>query len=269
MTTTTTTRAGAAGHPVVHVEPVMGTMVTITIDGVGLAAEDVDAAVVEACAELHRADRVFSTWTAWSPMSRLRRGAVRLDQLPDDVAAEISSVLALCWDARRATDGWFDPWAMPGGVDPTGLVKGWAIEQAMGVLDKASMASAVVNGGGDIVVHGDSPEPGGWRIGVQHPWRRGALACVVAVDHAVATSGGYERGTHLVDPRRGVRTAGAVASATVTGPSLAVADALATAVAVGADEALALVGGLPGYEAYLIGHDGREISTPGFPSVPA
>ncbi len=62
----------------------------------------------------------------------------------------------------------------------------------------------------------------------------------------MATSGPYERGAHLIDPATG-RPASRAASATVTGPSLALADALATGVAVGGDEALALVAGLPGY----------------------
>ena len=79
---------------------------------------------------------------------------------------------------------------------------------------------------------------------------------------AVATSGPYERGAHLIDPATG-RPASRAASATVTGPSLALADALATAVAVGGDEALALVAGLPGYAGYLIRPDGSEADTGG------
>jgi thiamine biosynthesis lipoprotein len=59
-----------------------------------------------------------------------------------------------------------------------------------------------------------------------------------------------QRGAHLVHPRGG-RPGCRAASATITGPRLATADALATALAVGADEALAAVGGLPGYAGYL------------------
>ena len=79
---------------------------------------------------------------------------------------------------------------------------------------------------------------------------------------AVATSGPYERGAHLIDPATG-RPASRAASATVTGPSLALADALATGVAVGGDEALAVVTGLDGYAAYLIRPDGSETDTGG------
>jgi len=70
------------------------------------------------------------------------------------------------------------------------------------------------------------------------------------VDRAVATSGEYERGRHLVDPVG--RTAPPAVSATVTGPSLALADAFATALAVGGDHVLPLIASVDGYDAYLM-----------------
>ena len=78
----------------------------------------------------------------------------------------------------------------------------------------------------------------------------------------MATSGSYERGAHLVDPFTG-GPSGSAASAARTGPSLAFADALATALAVGGDEVLGIVSGLDGYDGYLIHADGGEASTPG------
>ena len=83
---------------------------------------------------------------------------------------------------------------------------------------------------------------------------------------AVATSGPYERGAHLIDPATG-RPASRAASATVTGPSLALADALATGLAVGGDEALAVLAGVPGYAGYLIRPDGTETDTGGIAFV--
>ena len=211
---------------------------------------------------LHRADAVFSTWNPASPVSRLRRGEVKAGMM----RAEVTEVLTSCRQARKASGGWFDPWALPGGVDPTGLVKGWAVERAAEVLRRAGIDAALVNGGGDLTVFG-SPAPGQrWRVGIRHPWRADALACIVQARAAVATSADYERGAHLLDPVTG-RPATGVASATVTGPSLALADALATAVAVGADEALAAVGALDGYEGYLIRADGSEANTGGMEFV--
>jgi FAD:protein FMN transferase len=248
----------AAGSPLSHVEQAMGTVFSFTVVPGGMTGARLRRALSAACAVVHRADAVFSTWDPGSPVSRLRRGEAGIGELPGEVA----EVLAACQEARQASRGWFDPWAMPGGVDPTGLVKGWAVDHALAVLRAEGVCGALVNGGGDVAAFG-APAPGQrWRVGIRHPWRADALACVIEVDAAAATSGCYERGPHLVDPRSG-RPASRAASATVTGPRLAMADALATAVAVGGDEALAAVAALDGYEAYLIRGDGSEAGTGG------
>jgi FAD:protein FMN transferase len=254
--------AGAAEDGLVtHAEPVMGTVVSFALVPGELADPDLRAALCAACAVLSDADRVFSTWDPASPLSRLRRGerpAPRGAPLPPVMA----EVLAACEQARDASGGWFDPWAMPGGYDPTGLVKGWAVDRALRTLDQAGVPAALVNGGGDLAAFG-MPGPGRcWRAGIRHPWRTTGLAAVVEVHGAVATSASYERGAHLVDPHTG-QSASQAASATVTGPSLAQADALATGLAVGGDAALEVISGLPGYQAYLIRPDGSESWTPG------
>jgi thiamine biosynthesis lipoprotein len=234
----------------------MGTVVSFAVHGGMLAEPEVRAAVEEACRLLHRHDETFSTWKPQSPMSRLRRGEISLAEAPSEVA----EVLGLCEQARRLSGGWFNPWAMPGGVDPTGLVKGWAVEKALEVLRAAGVEAALLNGGGDLVGIGLPRAAQSWRVGIRHPWDTGALACIVELDGAIATSGSYERGPHLLDPHSGRLTV-AAASATVTGPSLGMADALATALAVGGDEVLARIGAIEGYEGYLIRLDGGEAAT--------
>lgn len=259
-----------------HVEPVMGTVATITVVAGDLDRVGLQAALARGCEELHRADSIFSTWNVDSPMSRVRRGELDLADAPE----VIREVLELCDQARTASAGWFDPWAMPGGVDPTGLVKGWAVERARDVLVRAGVAGVMVNAGGDLAVSGTAPGHHGghmpgcrrphsrWRIGITHPWKSDSLARVIEVDgsgpgSAVATSGTYERGPHLLDPWSG-RPRCSLASATVVGPSLAMADAFATALAVGGDRVLvAPWRSLGGYEAYLIRPDGSELATPG------
>ena len=251
-----------------HAEPVMGTVFSFTVVHGDQPLDAVRAALGAACRVLHRCDAVFSTWNPDSPASRFRRGEAEAGQMPP----EFAGVLRECRAAKEASDGWFDPWAMPGGFDPTGLVKGWATERALEELRRAGLPGALVNGGGDVAVFGSPPGGGRWRVGIRHPWRADALACVIEAGPAararergiaaVATSGPYERGEHLIDPATG-RPSSRAASATVTGPSLALADALATGVAVGGDEALAVVAGLEGYAGYLIRPDGSETDTGG------
>lgn len=245
-----------------HAETAMGTVFSLALVPGDLPPAVVRSALGAACATLHQADAIFSTWDRQSPVSRFRRGEADLGQLP----AEVAEVLQECRAARQASGGWFDPWAMPGGVDPTGLVKGWAVDRALAELRRPGMAGAMVNGGGDLAAFG-SPVPGQrWRVGIRHPWCADALAGILEVEAAVATSGNYERGAHLIDPATRQPSSRA-ASATVTGPSLAMADALATAVAVGGDEALNLVGAVGGFAAYLIRPDGSEVSTDGITFV--
>jgi thiamine biosynthesis lipoprotein len=248
-----------------HAEAVMGTVVSFDVRVQAEAcATAIDVAIPAARALLHQADATFSTWDADSPLSRVRRGELPLMDAPSPIA----EVLDLCRDARTASGGWFDPWALPGGVDPTGLVKGWAAERALEALRARGVPAALVTAGGDVAALGRPSHEGNWRVGVRHPWRPDALACVLDVPDAVATSGSYERGAHLLDPRTGAPSARA-ASATVTGPHLFMADALATALAVGGDEALEAIEAVPGYEAYLVRPDGSERWTQGMAFSPA
>lgn len=227
------------------------------------AAGAVDAALRRAEATLVRADDVFSTYKPHSPLSRLRRGELRLDETPPEVA----EVLDLCRRARDASDGWFDPWRMPGGLDPTGLVKGWAAERAMDEFRALGLPGALINAGGDVVAVG-RPAPGEpWRIGVRHPLHADRLLLTVELDGpgAVATSGSYERGLHLVDPHTGDAVDGLLA-ATVMGLDLAFADALATALYVSGGELLDKLGGLAGYHGLAVYADGTVRASRGLRS---
>ncbi len=228
--------------------------------------EALSGALERAIAVLHHVDDVFSTWQPDSPVSRLRRGEIELDAAPPEVAR----VLDLCRRARTASGGWFDPWRVDGGVDPTGLVKGWAAELALAEL-RGSAAAALVNAGGDIAVFGE-PEPGQqWRIGIRDPLAADRLLTVVTLgghDRAVATSGAYERGPHVLDPESG-EPAQALLAATVVGPDLAFADALATGLFASGGKALARVAGLRGYSALIVAGDGSLRATLGFPAAVA
>jgi FAD:protein FMN transferase len=246
----------------------MGTVVSflLRVESPSKTTTDAERAAAEALeraqARLRRIDDVFSTFKPQSAVSRLRRGEIELDETPPEVA----EVLELCRTARRASDGWFDPWALPGGVDPTGLVKGWAAERALDEFKAAGLPGAMVNAGGDIAVYGE-PETGqSWRLGVRHPLAPDRLLLVAEISGrgAIATSGTYERGEHLLNPKTG-RPATKLLSATVIGLDLAYADALATAVFVSDGELLERVGELRGYHAVVVDRDGGLRASRGFP----
>jgi FAD:protein FMN transferase len=245
-----------------HAEHVMGTVVSFDVRPDGVGERALRAALSMSCATLHEGDAQLSTWKPRSPMSQVRRG--ELD--PADAPASVAEVLRLCAAARELSGGWFDPWKMPGGVDPTGLAKGWIAERALDGLRLAGVPAAMVNAGGDIAAFGE-PEPGRrWRIGVRDPRGADALLTVVELNGAVATSGTYERGGHVLDPRSGLPARGLI-SASVTGPDLALADALATGMlAAGGLESFALP---EAYEALVLRDDGSVVTSPGFKRQPA
>jgi FAD:protein FMN transferase len=225
-----------------------------------LGPDAVLAALARAQAGLRWTDRVFSTWKAKSPVSRLRRGEIEIEQAPPEVA----EVLALCRRARDASDGWFDPWSMPGGVDPTGLVKGWAAQRALDEFRRAGLPGAMINAGGDIAVYGE-PEPGQpWRVGIRDPRDESRLILTVelAGAGAVATSGVYERGDHLLTPVTHAPARGLL-SATVVGHDLAFADALATALFASGGRLLPRLGRLAGYHGLIVDAAGVPHTSPG------
>ncbi|MCM2417322.1 FAD:protein FMN transferase [Streptomyces sp. RKAG293] len=214
-------------------------------------------ALAAATVWLHHVDEEFSPYRPGSQLSRLARGELA----PDDCSPEVREVLRLCADAERRSGGWFSA-RYAGGLDPTGLVKGWAVERAAAMLRSAGAPAVCVNGGGDVQLHG-----GPWRVGVADPLRPGAVVTVVEARHtlAVATSGPAERGCHILDPHTGAPPADALASVTVLARGLTDADAWATAAcAMGADRARGWLEELPGAEAFAVTSDGGTWQTRGF-----
>jgi thiamine biosynthesis lipoprotein len=214
--------------------------------------------------ELRRADTIFSTYKEASEISRLNRGELALE----DAHPDVREVLARCEELRVITDGYFDAGrVLEDGIDPSGLVKGWAVDRAGELLDAAGARNYSLNAGGDIRLRGAPlPEPR-WRIGIQHPRVRDKIAAVVeGNDLGVATSGAYARGEHVVDPHTGRAPAG-VLSVTIVGPELATADAYATAAFAMGEAGPEWTASLGLYEAMTILADDRVLLTPGFPSV--
>jgi thiamine biosynthesis lipoprotein len=203
----------------------------------------VDEQVIEdAVAWLHWVDDTFSTYRP-----------------------EVGEILDGCAALARETDGYFSAYAQ-GSLDPSGLVKGWAIERASDLLRAAGSANHCVNGGGDVQCVGDAMPGRPWRVGLTHPLRPGALAGVaIGTGLAVATSGTAERGAHVVDPQTGLPPH-EFASVTVAGARLSRADACATAAFAMGAAAYEWLERLTGYQAFAVAIDGSTWSTSGWSS---
>ncbi|MBX2808991.1 MAG: FAD:protein FMN transferase [Cellvibrionaceae bacterium] len=152
-------------------------------------------------------------------------------------------------------------------IDLGGLVKGYAVDRAMAILQTYGIAHASVSAGGDSRLLGDRRgRP--WRVGIKHPRRERELAITLPLeDVAVSTSGDYERFFvdpdsgerihHIINPRSG-RSVEGVASVTVIGERGLQTDPLSTAVFVlGVDKGLALINQMAAVDVVIIDTQGK------------
>lgn len=247
-----------------RVDGLMGTMIAVHL------ADDLPRATLVTLVEdfydwMHEVEARFSPFREDSEVCRLGRGELT----PEEGSRYLREVLADCSDAWGVSDGYFDVYAT-GRFNPSGYVKGWSAEVASARLAAAGSVNHLINAGGDIRVRG-CPEPGKlWHVPIRHPWRHdGAFLMVAVTDAAVATSGTYERGFHVVNPRTG-EPAEALRSVTVIGPHLGRADAYATAAVAMGTPGLDWLVRLEesGYSSAVVTEDGQGFCSKGIPVVP-
>jgi thiamine biosynthesis lipoprotein len=203
----------------------MGTQASLHLRGRRVDRDPaVEPAVAAVFGGLRCADELFSTYRPDSQVSAMRRGRLpRARRHP-----WVTEVVALCEEARDRTEGYFDAW-LPGGFDPSGLVKGWAAEKAAAHLSGLCGFDHYLNVGGDITARVGVTTAPPWRVAVEDPLDKTAFLTILELrTGGVATSGTAARGPHIVDPHTGTRPDGLLA-VTVTGPTLLWADVFATA----------------------------------------
>jgi thiamine biosynthesis lipoprotein len=238
-----------------RLKEVMGMPVTVDVVG----EFDAAAAIDEVFADFELLDAIFSPFSENSQVCRINRGELA----PQDASEHVTQVINMCRLYERATNGYFSAW-IGNRFDPSGLVKGWAIDRACSILDGRGYRDFFVDAGGDVQTRGRNRDGRPWRVGVRHPIERDKVACVVlASGTAVATSGTYEKGKHIFDPHTGL-PADALLSLTVVGPDIVQADVFATAAFAMGMPGLEFVQRSAGYEAFAIDRQLRAWSTPGF-----
>lgn len=247
-------------HQVLHL---MGMVISFDVRDADADPECVAAAIDW----LHLVDNTFSTFKADSEISRIDRGEMAVSESHPDVQYVLEQCAALAADS----DGCFSAWRERDGVghlDPAGYVKGWAVEQAAKIIESYGVSNFSINAGGDIALRGTRGAGQPWVVGIRHPDHIEQIVAVLDITgpYAVATSGTYERGAHIQDPRTG-KPSTALTGMTVVGPELALADAYATAAFVMGVEGLTWVHHHKGYGALATLASGQGISTPLFQAL--
>lgn len=218
-----------------------------------------DRLIEKAFAIFREIDERFSPYKPTSEVAEINRTKRAVDVSPD-----MQEVLDLAERTKQATDGYFDVW-FEGTFDPSGIVKGWAIQRVADWLRSKGVADFYVEAGGDIMAGGVNEEGQPWRIGIRNPFNRYELIKVVAAtDIGVATSGTAIRGQHIYDPHAPDKEFHDVASLTVVAPSIMDADRFATAAFAMGPQGLAYIQRQPELEGYQIGADGMAAMTSGF-----
>lgn len=214
--------------------PVWGTEIYIDASSSRIEASEIERVIAGVEAFLFDVDEELSTFKESSSVSKLRTSKLRIEDAPDMV----QEVWRGCARAKELSFGSFDPWAVEGGFDPSGFVKGWAAEKAAEMLILAGCDQVQVNAAGDIALRGETP----WKIGVVNPDNKSEIVQVFEITNGnIATSGNYEKGAHIKDPHTGVIAIGAK-SGTVIGPEGGICDALATALMVDGKDAAQWIG---------------------------
>lgn len=206
-------------------------------------------------------DRRFSTYRADSEISAINRGDVPIR----DWSGEMTEVLALAEQTKNETDGYFDIRKPDGSLDPSGIVKGWAINKAAGIVRVAGISHFFIEAGGDIQTSGKNALGKDWSVGIRNPFKTDEIIKVVYPrGRGVATSGTYVRGQHIYNPRGPEGPIKDIVSLTVIGADVLEADRFATAAFAMGKDGIFFLEETPGLEGYVVDIDGRATPTSGF-----
>lgn len=199
-------------------------------------------------------DRTYSPYKDDSVVSKINRGELA----EADYSDELREILAIAEQTKAETKGYFDVWH-DGAFDPSGIVKGWAIQKATELVGSTTK-DFYIEAGGDIQVGGNSPSGEPWKVGIRNPFERTENISVVSLDDkAIATSGTAIRGEHIYNPHDVSDHLDRIVSLSVIGDTVADADRYATAAFAMGEGGIAFIESLAGFEGYMV--DRNRIAT--------
>ncbi len=236
---------------------IMGMPVTVEIID-SQVTEDVFAGVF---AYFDYVDKKFSTYKDDSEISKINRNEIS----ENDYSTEMKEVFALSTETEKMSDGFFNIKSKNGSYDPSGLVKGWAINNAAKILVDKGFKNFYVEAGGDIQACGKNKDGQNWRVGIRNPFNQNEIVKVVAIsDLGMATSGTYIRGQHIYNPHAMENKILDIVSLTVIGNDVYEADRFATAAFAMGKNGINFIENLLGLEGYMIDKNGIATMTSNF-----
>jgi FAD:protein FMN transferase len=223
--------------------------------------KDAPHRIADLFAYFHAIDQRFSTYRDDSEISGLNAGRLS----PEQLSSDMREVFALAALTKTESDGHFDIMRPDGLIDPSGIVKGWAIRNAAAMLHWSGCKNYFVDAGGDAQAAGVNEDGESWRVGIRNPFDDREVIKIVALNgKGIATSGTSARGQHIYNPLKPAAAITDIVSLTVIGPDVLEADRFATAAfAMGAD-GIYFIEERPGLEAYMVDAQGIATQTTDF-----
>lgn len=206
-------------------------------------------------------DNRFSTYKKDSEISQFNRHEI----VEKDLSPEVREVFRLSEQTKNETQGFFNIQKADGTIDPSGLVKGWAIWQAAKLLRKKGFTNFYIDAGGDIEASGINQEEKPWRVGIRNPFNRDEIVKVLSLSNkGIATSGTYIRGQHVYNPHQPKEQMHTIVSLSVIALNAYEADRFATAAFAMQEKGIQFIESLSGLEGYMINKEGIATMTSGF-----
>jgi len=234
----------------------MGMPITVEVVDASVTAEAFDRVF----AYFGYIDAKFSTYKDTSEISRINRGEITLREASSDMQL----IFALAELTRQETDGYFNI-RHNGSIDPSGIVKGWAIQNAADLLLDLGYQNFYVDAGGDVQVMGRNAQGESWRLGIGNPFNLQQVVKTLGLsDCGIATSGTYIRGSHIYNPLDAGDPLDEIVSLSVIGPNVYEADRFATAAFAMGRDGIRFIEQLDGFEGYMIDRKGLATLTTGF-----
>lgn len=264
-----------------------------TVMDIQIWGQDAQTALKQVKTLLQELEATWSANDGKSFLAALNRGEVKPN-------AEQQALLDRAEELSRYTGGAFDPkllslmqlWGFASEIyhvpdeaeikkvmkdgrwDLGALIKGYAAERIVQLLEPLKVSRAVMNLGGNVQTYGNKPDGTAWRVAIQNP-NGGDPVGMVSVEgsEAVVTSGNYQRYFigddgkryhHILDPQTGAPADNELSSVTVLCADGAKADALSTALFVmGLEKGSAFWRQNPGFEVVFVTQTGEVYATEG------
>lgn len=235
----------------------MGMLITVEVVDTKVCVSDIN----DVFSYFISIDNRFSTYKQTSEISQINKGFLT----EAFYSREMTQVFTLCEKTKQETLGYFDIFH-EGKYDPSGLVKGYAINNAAELLRKRSYKNFYIEAGGDIQTSGVNYKGNPWTVGIRSPFNLNENVKILSVtDKGVATSGTYMRGPHIYSPKYEGKLRDIV-SVTVIGPNIYDADRFATAVFAMGYKGIFFLENQAGFEGYMIDKKGTATYTSNFPA---